>query len=270
MLAIPWQHFVEIFRISFLLSVDYIHVIKSNSALYRFSLQQSCKYPFFSPAPSHGFRLFITWKLQFQNTSCRAKGGMSIEIVTLLASTSASSTDLERIQTLHSLFIDFGADKSLQLVRQAAELKSESKFEPLLVIWQSLQKAIPEINRTFDCKVNGRALVAALQNSLYGSDGQAQKQGVSESAAVAGTGCGPRSAHFRKKCYRSCNTGLVRGQTRFFMLCKSWAMTTDFIFHGQWNFDGFRQNLLQSNTDQSRAATAHCFAQSCNHTLVCE
>ena len=195
---------------------------------------------------------------------------MSIEIVTLLASTSASSTDLERIQTLHSLFIDFGADKSLQLVRQAAELKSESKFEPLLVIWQSLQKAIPEINRTFDCKVNGRALVAALQNSLYGSDGQAQKQGVSESAAVAGTGCGPRSAHFRKKCYRSCNTGLVRGQTRFFMLCKSWAMTTDFIFHGQWNFDGFRQNLLQSNTDQSRAATAHCFAQSCNHTLVCE
>ena len=31
----------------------------------------------------------------------------------------------------------------IQLVGQAAEVKFESKFEPLQIIWQSLQKTIP-------------------------------------------------------------------------------------------------------------------------------
>ena len=39
--------------------------------------------------------------------------------------------------------------KPLKLVGQAAEIKSESKFEPLQVIWISLPKAIPEDNRRF-------------------------------------------------------------------------------------------------------------------------
>ena len=43
-----------------------------------------------------------------------------------------------------------------------------------------VQKTIED----FDCKINGRALGAALRHS---PDGQAQTQGVSESAA-AGTG----------------------------------------------------------------------------------
>ena len=34
---------------------------------------------------------------------------------------------------------------TLQLIGQAAEFKFESKFEPLQVIWQSVQKAIPEL-----------------------------------------------------------------------------------------------------------------------------
>ena len=37
----------------------------------------------------------------------------------------------------------------------------------------------------FDCKINGQARGAALRHSLAGSDGRAQTQGVSESAAVA-------------------------------------------------------------------------------------
>ena len=37
----------------------------------------------------------------------------------------------------------------------------------------------------FDCKINGQALGAALLHSLGGSDGRAQTQGVSKSAAVA-------------------------------------------------------------------------------------
>ena len=36
--------------------------------------------------------------------------------------------------------------KPLQSIGQAAEFKFESKFEPLPVIWQSLPKAIPEVN----------------------------------------------------------------------------------------------------------------------------
>ena len=60
----------------------------------------------------------------------------------------------------NSLFRDFKADKvylgiseqikPLQLVCQAAEFKFESKFEPLLVIWQSLPKVILwELNSIF-------------------------------------------------------------------------------------------------------------------------
>ena len=59
---------------------------------------------------------------------------MRVDIDTQLSSISAFSMDLKRIQTPHSLFWDFGADKTstrLQPVGQAAEFKFESKFEPL-------------------------------------------------------------------------------------------------------------------------------------------
>ena len=39
--------------------------------------------------------------------------------------------------------------KPLQPVGQAVEFKFESKFKPLLVIWPSFPKAIPEDNRRF-------------------------------------------------------------------------------------------------------------------------
>ena len=50
----------------------------------------------------------------------------------------------------------------IQLVGQAAEVKFESKFEPLQIIWQSLQKTIPWDNWRFNCKINGWAVGAAL------------------------------------------------------------------------------------------------------------
>ena len=52
-------------------------------------------------------------------------------------------TDLKRIQNSTQMigFWNFRADKTvLQPVGQAAEFKFESKFKPLLVIWQSLLK----------------------------------------------------------------------------------------------------------------------------------
>ena len=77
----------------------------------------------------------------------------------------------------------------MKLVDQAVEFKFESNLEPLSVIWQSLSKAIKfQTEKTvqgFECKIDGRALGAALRHSLGGSDGQAQTQDVSESAPVA-------------------------------------------------------------------------------------
>ena len=43
--------------------------------------------------------------------------------------------------------------EGLQLVDQAAKFNFKSKFEPLPVVWQSVQKAIPEGNRRFHCKI---------------------------------------------------------------------------------------------------------------------
>ena len=77
------------------------------------------------------------------------------------------------------------AIKPLQLVGQAAEFKFESKFEPLLVIWQSLRRLFQKVIEGLEGKINGQALGAALRLCLRGSDGRAQTQGVSESAAVA-------------------------------------------------------------------------------------
>ena len=75
--------------------------------------------------------------------------------------------------------------KPLQLVGQAAQFKFESKFEPLQVIWQSLQGLFQKLIKALEGKINGQALGAALRVCLRWSDGRAQTQGDSELAAVA-------------------------------------------------------------------------------------
>ena len=77
------------------------------------------------------------------------------------------------------------AIKPLQLVGQVAEFKFESKFEPMLVIWQSLQRLFQKVIEGLEGKINSQALGAALLLCLRGSDGRAQTQGVAKSAAVA-------------------------------------------------------------------------------------
>ena len=71
--------------------------------------------------------------------------------------------ELERIQTPHSLCYDFGGLQSLQRL-----------FQKVMMAIEGLEG-----------KINSQALGAALRFCLRGSDGQAQTQGVSESAAVA-------------------------------------------------------------------------------------
>ena len=63
-----------------------------------------------------------------------------------------------------------------------AEFQFEFKFEPLPVIWQSLQKAIREDNRRFRCKFNGRAFgagtawaVPSRRQSLRAATGSLQE-----------------------------------------------------------------------------------------------
>ena len=77
------------------------------------------------------------------------------------------------------------AIKPLQLLGQVAESKFESKFEPRLVIWQSLQRLFQKVIGGLEGKVNDRALGAALLLCLHGTHGRAQTKGASESAAVA-------------------------------------------------------------------------------------
>ena len=62
---------------------------------------------------------------------------------------STSSTDLKQIQTPHSLFGDLGPDKSFTIRWAGGKFKFVSKFEPLPVIWPSLQEAISENNPRF-------------------------------------------------------------------------------------------------------------------------
>ena len=124
------------------------------------------------------------------------------------------------------------------LVRRRAQFKFESKFKPLLVLWQSLLKAIPESRR----QSNGLAVKSTAQllgprwAPMGGSDGQARTPCASESAAVAagtawqqqarlntlelrfqvgGSRCWQRPARSRKTCYQSCDTDSVRESKRF-------------------------------------------------------
>ena len=59
--------------------------------------------------------------------------GMGLRKVSSLGSNLAF-----KLHTVYAVISE--AIKPLQLVGQAAELKFESKLEPLLVIWQSLQR----------------------------------------------------------------------------------------------------------------------------------
>ena len=117
--------------------------------------------------------------------------GMNFTKVTSLGSNLASVRELKelKLHTIYSVILE--AVKPLQLVNQAAQFKFfkfVSKFEPLPVIWQFLQRLFQKVNEAFrfEClegKINGQALGTALRLCLRGSNGRAQ--GASESAAVA-------------------------------------------------------------------------------------
>ena len=140
---------------------------------------------------------------------------------------------LKRIQTPDSWFWDIGADESIQTVGQVAELKFESKFEPLPVIWQSLPKAVPEENRRF-------WLQNQCLSSLDLAPAQLGRVGRRSSC------CWQQPARLRKTWCHSFYTDSVQESTRFW-----WFVNLGHLFVA----------------DQSNA---HCFAPSFNQSLVSE
>ena len=82
---------------------------------------------------------------------CGKMWGLSIKLVTSLASFWASSTDLRRIQT-PQFIRGFRGDET---IATAAEFKFELRFLPQLVFWQSLPK-------------DTKALIAESMAELFG------------------------------------------------------------------------------------------------------
>ena len=76
------------------------------------------------------------------------RNGIDSLLTSILAPSTVQLTQEEfKLQTVYSGISD--QIKPLKLVGLATEFKLESKFKPLLVIWQSLLKAVPEDNRIF-------------------------------------------------------------------------------------------------------------------------
>ena len=113
---------------------------------------------------------------------------MSLRNLTSLGSDLASVTDLKRIQTPYSLCCDFGGDKTFPIRWWGG------RVQVWVQVWAPAghlaisPKAVPESNREFEGQYQRPSSWGSsprLRLCLRGSDGQAQTQGVSESAAVA-------------------------------------------------------------------------------------
>ena len=115
----------------------------------------------------------------------RVVWSMSIRNHTSHGSNLATVTDLKefKLHTVYAVILE--AIKPLQLVCQSEEFKFESNFEPLQVIWQSLQRLLQKVIQGLEGKINSQALGAALGHCLGRSVCRAQTQGVYKSAAVA-------------------------------------------------------------------------------------
>ena len=106
---------------------------------------------------------------------------MSLRKVTSLGSNLVSVTDLKR--TPHSLWCGFGGNKTYITRWSCGRVQVwdfESKFEPLPVIWQSSRRLFQKVIKGLEGKINDQPLQvgAALRHCLGGSDGRAQRQGL--------------------------------------------------------------------------------------------
>ena len=118
----------------------------------------------------------------------------------------------KRIQTPHSLFWDFWADKTSRTRWSGGRVQVWVQVRAPAGQWQSLPNAIPEDSRRF-----------WLQNQWLSSLGHALAQLGRVGRARSNTGrfwvgdshCWQRQARLRKTCYHSCDTDSVHESKKF-------------------------------------------------------
>ena len=98
------------------------------------------------------------------SSPCQAALGIRVEIVTLLVSISASSTELYRIQTSQNFIQGFWS--KLNLYHSLVKRQSSSLSLNSSPCWQSLSKPTAGGNQRFWRQINGRALGTALKQSF--------------------------------------------------------------------------------------------------------
>ena len=130
---------------------------------------------------------------------------MRVGINSLQSSISAFSTDLKefKLSTDYSWILE--QIKSLQINTNPLVRRQSSSFSPSsspCMSGNNFQRLFQKTIEGFDCKINDRALEAALRHSLGWSDGRAQTQGFFR---VGGCHCRQQQARLRKKCYHSCD-----------------------------------------------------------------
>ena len=154
---------------------------------------------------------------------------------------------LKRIQTPHSWFWDFWADKTFT-TRQSGCMQSSSlspSSSPCLLSCNHSQRLFQKTIESFDCKINGQALGAALLHSLGWLYGQAQTQGLYESAAVA-------AACLRKTC-DAWQCGLLSGWHNVSCSC---------ILQALWNISGCGKHSPSSISHNSLSCLTVAMPQS--------
>ena len=115
----------------------------------------------------------------------------------------ASVTDLKEFK-LHTVYAVISeVIKDLHLVGQAAEFNSVSKFEPLQVIWQSLQGLSQKVIKSLEGKLISQALGAALRQMGK----HKHRAFFSRQQSLL--------AHLTKTCYYSCYIYSVQESKRF-------------------------------------------------------
>ena len=191
---------------------------------------------------------------------------MRVDNESLLSSISAFKKNSNSTQFIE---LYFGVSEQINLYnplirRQSSSLSpSLSPCQPVPVIWQSLLKTIWENKRRIwlpNWWPSSWSCTLAHWHSLGWSDRQAQTQGVAELAAVT---VGSYLVAWGKRATTLVILTQFNSQIGFNAL-QILGCDKSTFFYVKWNF---QWNWLEVVADKS---SAHCFAQSCNHSLVSE
>ena len=162
---------------------------------------------------------------------------MRVGNVSLLASISSSSTDLKRIQTPHNLFTYFGAGETFTTCWSGCR---KAPAGHLAITPKGNSRTLRQ-SKVLTGKWMGKLLGPRSSTAWMGQTGDTHKHRCFQ---VGCSRCWQRQARFRKKCYHSRDTDLVRESKRFYCLVIL-GINDNFFPHGIWtrSFDGFHESF---------------------------